>query len=94
MKTSICLTALTLAAVVLGGCNGNEGRVSHRSITGNLTPEMRGLSMRPVDAHNNFALAANENLRMLSDDLARMFYTDNPSRLTPFPVADLSGQPR
>jgi hypothetical protein len=80
MKTAACLIVLSACAAM--GC---ERR---------LTPELEGLAMRPVDAHNQFRTSSNQNFRSMSDDIARLWYTDSPSRLSPFPVTPTSGQPR
>lgn len=91
MKTTACLAGV-LAATLLVGCNSTNN-VSYKSITSNPNPELRGLATRPADAHNAFALASSQNLRMFNDDLARTFYTNHPSRLSPFPIMYTSGQP-
>ena len=77
------------ACVALVGC-GNK-HVTQKEITGDLTPELRGTSLRPAEAHNAFALTSNQNLRMLSDDLGELFYTNTPSRLSPYPIVNNTG---
>jgi hypothetical protein len=82
MKTVACLFLTCTALACIGGCERN------------LSPEMKGLAMRPADAHNQFRMTANQNMRSASDDISRVWYTDAPSRLTPFPIVSTSGQPR
>jgi hypothetical protein len=84
-----CITS-ALIATALTGCNKH---VKHKQITHDLTPELHGIAMRKSDAHNGFAITSNSNLRLLSDDLARTFYTSTPTRLTPYPIVNNSGQP-
>lgn len=86
--TRACMTLTLLGCCALVGCNKH---VKQKDVTGDLTPEMRGLSQRPADAHNTFALTANQNLRMFSDDLGRMFYTSTASRLSRYPVVNNTG---
>jgi len=93
MKTSACLISFAALAVCLSGCNSDRD-VSYKHITGHLTPELKGLAERPVDDHNAFAIASNEDLRMFWDDIGRSLYTDQPTRLSPFPITYTSGQPR
>ena len=93
MKTTIS-TALLLAAAALVGCHSNNDSVSYGYIHHHLTPELEGTVERPVDISRNFAVASNENFRMLHDDIARTLYTDHPSRLSPFPITYTSGMPR
>ena len=59
-----------------------------------LTPEMRGTVERPADVSNHVTYTNNANWRMFNDDLGRSFYTDHPSRLSPFPIMYTSGMPR
>ena len=82
MKPIACTTLVTLLAITLGGC----GR--------SLSPELRGLALTKHEAHNNYRVTANQNKRSASDDLARLFCTDNPSRLTPYPVVNTGGLPK
>ncbi len=98
MKTfpirSLCTVGLLIGTICLIGCSSNPERVSYGAITHNLTPELRGMQERPIDISRNMRVAQNQNWRMLSDDLGRVFYTDHPSRLSPYPIVDTSGNPR
>jgi hypothetical protein len=95
MKLALPMTVLALLTVALAGCKTGEGNdVSYKAISHDLTPELRGLEQRPIDIDAHIAYMANANWRMMSDDLGRVFYTDHPSRLTPFPMTKTSGQPR
>ncbi len=93
-----CVSKLTLLAAIAGciaGCQtSNPDDVSYSAISGNLTPELKGTAERPVDIDSHMAYWGDSNLRMLSDDLGRVFYTDHPSRLSPFPIVYTSGMPR
>jgi hypothetical protein len=96
---TIRITTGLLAATamfVAGGCGDKEpsSEKMFYSIAGDLTPELSGTVERPVDVDKNLALQQNLNWRMASDDMGRVFYTDHPSRLSPFPITSLSGMPR
>jgi hypothetical protein len=93
MKTPVTLIAMPVLALWLGGCNDND-HVSWKDVTSDLTPEMHGVAERDEDNHNAFSVAQNQNIRMISDDLDRVFLLDHPSRLSPFPITFTSGQPR
>jgi len=82
MKTHASLTVLSAACLLVAGCSQS------------LSPKMSGLAQTKSEARTNKRVAINQNLRMVSDDWRRMWLTDNPSRLSPFPVMDTSGQPR
>ena len=95
MHRPLLLAAPVLAlAAVLGGCASNKSPESYEAIAGDLTPDMDGLSERPIDINRNLAMMAEQNGRSFWNDLGRVFYTDHPSRLTPYPMTSLSGQPR
>jgi len=81
MKTLASLTVLS-AACLLSGCGQS------------LSPNVEGLSNTKNEAKTSRRVTINHNDRMLSDDWRRVWLTDNPSRLSPFPVTDTSGQPR
>ena len=95
MRIFAGLTLGALAAAVLVGCSSSRPHnVSFGSISGNLTPELEGLTDRPVDNERNVAVTNNMNWRMFSDDLGRALYVDHPSRLSPYPITYSSGNPR
>jgi hypothetical protein len=95
MKGALFLTALMTLAATVGGCKtGDASPVSYKAVSHDPTPELRGLEQRPIDIDAHLAYMINHNWRMLSDDLGRVFYTDHPSRLSPFPITMTSGQPR
>ncbi|UCD75244.1 MAG: hypothetical protein JSV91_15855 [Phycisphaerales bacterium] len=96
MKTIARFAALTAAFAVLVGCQGGGEAedVSYSAIIGDLTPELRGLSERPIDMDRNIWVTANQNQRMMWGDLSRALYIDHPSTLSPYPIELTSGQPR
>ncbi len=95
MRILAGLTLGAFAAAVLVGCSSSSPHnVSFGAISGNLTPELEGLTDRPVDNKRNVAVTNNMNWRMFSDDLGRALYVDHPSRLSPYPITYTSGNPR
>ena len=60
--------------------------VSADAIFENLTPELMGMSSRPIDARRDVAVSGNINWRMFWDDWGRALLLDRPSRLTPMAV--------
>ncbi len=86
-----------LGGAMLVGCSSSPSSpydVSFDAIRGDLTPELRAMTDRRVDEQRNMAVAHNQIGRMFYDDLGRAFYTDHPSRLSPYPVTYTSGNPR
>ena len=90
-------SCIALSGVVglaaLSGCKTNRDYYSYSAITGNLTPELQGVSERPVDVNTNVAVVENVNWRLFWGDLGRVWYMDRPSILSPFPTVSTSGQP-
>lgn len=94
MKLIPRIAVFTITGALLTGCASSVNNdVSFLAIMGNLTPELQGLHERPVDVYRGLAISNNFHMRMLSDDLGRVFYTDHPSHLSPFPVISLNGNP-
>ena len=92
MKFTHRIALVAMSGAMLTGCSSSRS-YSESSIYSNLTPELKTLSERPSDVRRNLAVVNNANLRMLGDDLGRVFYTNHPSRLSPFPVVSYSGIP-
>ena len=83
------LSLVALMMVSLLGCVSSD----RNDILANLTPELYGLHERPSDVARNWAVTDNANLRMIADDLGRMWMTNQPSHLSPFPIMTYSGNP-
>jgi len=71
-------------AALLGGCSHKA--TSIEAIRLNPSPGSTTLDERPADIANTLAFTRDTNLRMLIQDLGRVFYTDRPSMLTPEPM--------
>ena len=87
------IAASAAGVMMLGGCKSSKDYYSYDSIKGNLTPELQGLTERPLDVERNVAVAENVDLRLFWGDLGRVWLTDNPSILSPYRTISTSGQP-
>jgi hypothetical protein len=76
--------AAGVCAAALTGCY--QGGKEHREIQDNMTPELMSTAQRRVDVSDMTSLSWATDNRMFWDDLARAWYTDRPSHLTPYPV--------
>jgi hypothetical protein len=85
---------LVLVGASLVGCQSNPTDPSYNMVKRNLTPELQTLSESSTDVDRNLSVNFNQDLRMISSDLGRAFYTDRPSYLSPMPVVATGGQPR
>lgn len=87
-----------VALVAAPGCSSTAKdpttNVSYGALTSDLTPELRATTERPVDVDRHLAVMKNANWKSFWNDLGRTFYTDHPSRLSPYPIGSLSGVPR
>ena len=93
MKTLSRIVLAVMIAAVIVGCSSKED-VSFKKIAGKPAPEMASIADRSVDIDKNYAYMRNTNYRGFWDDLQRAIYIDNPSRLSPYPIVDTSGNPR
>lgn len=93
MKYMQRIALIALTGALLTGCTASSQHGSAAGLYSNLTPELQGTHERPIDVTRNVAIVNNLNLRMLSDDLGRTFYTSYPSRLSSFPVMSFTGNP-
>jgi hypothetical protein len=75
---------LALAALALVGCEAGtpSGRLA-ADLRSDPSPGMDTLFQREVDVDNAVAITNDTNLRMLNQDLGRLFLLERPSRLTP-----------
>ncbi len=71
----------------------NAFLASPKIINANLTPELYGTSESYNDVDWHFAANANQDWRELKDDWGRFWLTDQPSRLSPYPIQPTGGQP-
>jgi len=79
------------AMIAGGGCA--SGDPAFDSIRSNPSPELVGVANRSVDIDRNMAVVSDQNLRMLTNDLNRMFLFDSPSYLSPWNIVSTTGQP-
>ena len=88
MKTAARLLAVSLLFTAVGtiGC-------AH-SYQNTPAPAMASTTNRWVDTADNYSYMRNINQRGFIDDVNRTMYIDNPSRLSPWPIVDMSGNPR
>ena len=99
-RTLISGAAVVVLATSFGCAFSDEARVtSDDSLTfaeaaDDPTPELISTRQRPVDVDRQLAYMKNVNNRSFWDDLSRAFYTDHPSRLSPYPIMSTSGEPR
>lgn len=90
MRSPVFIAAVGL--VLLAGCKSPDP-TSFEYIKGDLTPELVATTETSDDMARNIAVVWNQNLRGAWNDLGRVWYWDQPSSLSPFPIIHTSGQP-
>ncbi len=90
MKTvaRLLVVTLTLTAASLGGLGCSHAYQNKPS------PAMTSTTERWVDITDSYSYMRNINQRGVIDDFNRLYYIDNPTRLSPWPIVDMSGNPR
>ncbi len=94
MRTTHRLLSGAVLTACLLGCQKNYTDVSFAGIRKHPAPEMSALAFTKADGQRSMATMKNQNLRMVWDDFNRVWYLDQPSRLSPYPVMYTSGGPR
>ncbi len=85
MNHILRFTCIIATLILLAGCTRN--RVGLHDVT----PEMSTLSQTYTDVDVDLAMVDNQNNRMFEEDLGRVWYTNRPSRLSPLPVVNTTG---
>ena len=75
----------TAALVLCTGCT------SQQKIMTDITPSMKTLSQTQSEIDISINMTDNQNMRMVEEDLGRVWYTNRPSRLSSFPVVNTTG---
>lgn len=99
-KTKIKFLVVGLLGLTLIGCESTEKEdqasilksesqkteTELYAILDDLTPELQGLTERPVDADVQIARTFNVNWRQFYEDWGKVFLLDRPSRLNKRPI--------
>ena len=87
-KLNRCLVALLAAAAAgtLVGCSTDYNEQLANEVRGDLSPELDTMYERKTDIKNREALVVDENLRLMNEDLARLFLLDRSSILAEHPM--------
>lgn len=92
-RVQVSGSLLAAAGVMIAGGGCTSGDPAFDSIRSNPSPELVGVASRSVDIDRNTALVSDQNLRMMTDDLNRLFLFDSPSVLSPWNIVSTTGQP-
>jgi len=85
MNNILTYTFSATALVLFTGCT------SQQKIMSDITPSMKTLAQTHSEVNIDINMTDNQNLRMAEEDLARVWYTNRPSRLSSFPVINTTG---
>ena len=79
----LCAGIGVVCGGMLGGCRSDKDYYNYRSISGNLTPELQGISERQVDVDRNLAVNQNADIRLMWSDLGRGLVHRQPQHPEP-----------
>lgn len=91
IRAAVCAAVLSGSWGALSGCASNDP--AFESIKSNPSPELIGMANRYVDTERNMAMVGDQNLRMMWNDLNRLWLFDGPSTLSPWNTVSTTGQP-
>ncbi len=90
---SFTMISILASAFATVGCTSDKFH-TWDYIKGDLTPELAGISETHMDQQRDLAVVRNVDWRAFSDDWGRVFLTDQPTQLTPYPVVNTGGNPQ
>lgn len=82
----VALLAAAAAGALVGCSTGDYNEDLANEVRGDLSPELDTMYERKTDIKNREALIIDENLRLLNEDLARVFLMDRSSILAEHPM--------
>lgn len=82
----VALLAAAAAATLVGCSAGDYNEDLANEVRADLSPELDTMYERPTDIKNREALVVDENLRLLNEDMARLFLMDRSSILADHPM--------
>ena len=85
-RSTVVLAACLVAPVLAIGMSGCAKSTRTGQIRAQPAPEMKTLDKTAAERKNNWAMVRGTNIRNFNSTVARFFYIDRPSRLTPAPV--------
>jgi hypothetical protein len=100
-RSSVSTAALALATagsvIALSGCSTPDPDRNYRTdlatLEHNLSPELYNTAQSRDEAYMDWAVNRDQDLRGAWSDLGRMWLTDKPRPLSPYPVMQTNGNP-
>ena len=92
VRSAALATSILAGAFMASGCTSDKYH-TWDYIKGNLTPEMAGISETKLDQDRDLAVNNDTDWRAFSDDWGRVWLTDQPTKLSPYPLVNTGGNP-
>ena len=89
---SVAFSILAGSVLATSGCTSDKYH-TWDYIKGNLTPEMAGISETKLDQERDLAVVNDTDWRAFSDDWGRVWLSDQPTMLSPYPLVNTGGNP-
>ena len=103
--STVSMTAATTATAVvlcasfasLTGCSAPDPDRKYRtdlnSLSSDLSPELKNTAQTHDEARMDWVVNKDQDLRGAWSDLGRVWLTDKPSSLSPYPIMQTNGNP-
>ena len=89
--------ALCASLASLTGCSAPDPDRKYRtdldSLSADLSPELKNTSQTHDEARMDWVVNKDQDLRGAWSDLGRVWLTDKPSSLSPYPIMQTNGNP-
>jgi len=96
-RTTICCATLGAAAFLAVGCAPSDPDRKYRtdldSLSADLSPELVNISQTRDEARMDWMVNRDQDLRNAWTDLGRVWLTNKPRPLSPYPIMSTNGNP-
>jgi hypothetical protein len=93
-RSIVSAAALAGSVIALTGCSTPDpDRTDLATLEHNLSPELYNSAQTRDEAYMDWAVNRDQDLRGAWSDLGRMWLTDKPRPLSPYPVMQTNGNP-
>lgn len=98
MLSTAALVAVAGASVIaLSGCTTQDPNRKYNtdldSLAADMSPELKNTAQTKDESRMDWAVNRDQDLRSAWTDMGRLWLTDRPSALSPYPIMQTNGNP-
>jgi len=97
ISTATVATAIGLSVFALTGCKSSDPDRKYRtdldSLSADLSPELMNTSQTKDESRMDWVVNRDQDLRSAWTDMGRLWLTDKPRPLSPYPIMQTGGNP-